>query len=603
MGKAIENLINMKRLYILIFLSFLSIVTFSQRNCPSVIDLAQMQIQDPDRYQRFIDLENFTANYVANQNNPNQRLINPNGIITIPVVVHVLHRGEAEGTGRNISLAQIQSQIDVLNEDFRRLNADRVNTPAAFAGVAADYGFEFRLACQDPNGNTTNGVVRRQTNKNSFTFILNANNTTNENAMGIKMTNISGDDPWPTNSYLNIWVCDFSDGTLGYATFPADYAVNPSVDGVVIHYTAFGRTGNVVSPFHLGRTATHEIGHWLNLHHIWGDAVCGDDFVGDTPQQHNQNFGCPGFPHPSNCPGNGANGDMFMNYMDYTDDGCMNIYTNGQQLRGKAIFATGGPRAVFINNYFKIQQPTSSISCVGNINLTNPNCLSATWTITSGPATITSGQGTNSVQVQGSGTGIVHIVATAGNYTDEIDFNISNTAPSTPTLTAVKTSGPGEPTSYHFTATAISGATYTWYVSGMATNPQQSGTSNEFDWYFPCRVTKSVYCIVNTACGSATSNSVSETGECTRAGAFTLSPNPATSTVTVSSANTNTTETTNSSIDEIRIYDLSGNMKKYQKFNKVKSATINITGLTKGTYFVEITNGTYREKQQLIIQK
>lgn len=190
-------------LSILLFLCT-STILLAQRNCPSVIDLGQMQTQDPARYQRFMDLETFTANYVANQGSPNQRLINQNGIITIPVVVHVLHRGEAVGSGRNISLAQIQSQIDVLNEDFRRLNADRTNTPAAFTGVASDYGFEFRLSCQDPNGNPTDGVIRRQTNKNSFTYISSGGRP-DENAMGIKMTGISGSSPWPTDRYLNIW--------------------------------------------------------------------------------------------------------------------------------------------------------------------------------------------------------------------------------------------------------------------------------------------------------------------------------------------------------------------------------------------------------------
>jgi hypothetical protein len=231
-----------------------------------------------------MNLEAFTANYIANQNGGNQRLINVNGIITIPVVVHVLHCGENIGEGRNISDAQIQSQIDVLNEDFRRLNANSSNTPAAFLPVAADYGFEFRLACTDPNGVGTNGIVRKKIDKNHFEY-LSSGNGSDENAMGIKISSSHGDDPWPTNRYLNIWVCDFSDGTLGYGTFPADFATSPNVDGVVINTTAMGRVGNVSAPFNGGRTATHEIGHWLNLRHIWGDANCGDDFVFDTPTQ------------------------------------------------------------------------------------------------------------------------------------------------------------------------------------------------------------------------------------------------------------------------------------------------------------------------------
>jgi hypothetical protein len=136
-----------------------------------------------------------------------------------------------------------------------------------------------------------------------------------------------------------------------------------------------GRTGNVIAPFDGGRTTTHEVGHWLNLRHIWGDATCGDDFVADTPQQQTSNGGCPAFPHRT-C-GNTTNGDMFMNYMDYTDDNCMNIFTNGQRLRGRAIFAVGGPRAAFLDNYFQVQQP-GSISCIGTVNLRNPNCLPQT---------------------------------------------------------------------------------------------------------------------------------------------------------------------------------------------------------------------------------
>ena len=151
---------------------------------------------------------------------------------------------------------------------IRRLNADRVNTPAAFIGVASDYLFEFRLACQDSAGNVTNGVVRKLTSQTGFYWIPDQNNEPDENGMGIKMTNRFGSDPWPTNRYLNIWVCDFVDGTFGYSTFPADYNSRPRVDGVVIETTAFGRVGNVVAPFDKGRTATHEIGHWLNLFHI-----------------------------------------------------------------------------------------------------------------------------------------------------------------------------------------------------------------------------------------------------------------------------------------------------------------------------------------------
>jgi len=307
-----------------------------------------------------------------------------------------------------------------LNEDFRRLNADRVNTPGAFTGVASDYNFEFRLACQDPNGNVTNGVTRRFTTRTGFSFSANTNGTANDNTIGIKFTNSGGEDAWPTNRYLNIWVGNFTDNTLGYATWPADFAANPNVDGVVISTTAMGRTGNVTAPFNGGRTATHEIGHWLNLRHIWGDAACGDDLVADTPTQQTSNFGCPAFPNRT-C-GNTTNGDMFMNYMDYSDDNCMNVFTNGQRNRGRALFAVGGARATFIDNYFQIQQP-GIICSTGTINLRNPNCLQPTWSVVSGTATITP-VGTNQATITSTVAGTVTIRAAAGNYTSETTFNI-----------------------------------------------------------------------------------------------------------------------------------------------------------------------------------
>jgi hypothetical protein len=186
---------------ILAILQFTALLTKAQTICGSTFNPETVQSTDPDRYNRYIQLEQFTSNYIAslNNGNPNARLINQNSVIIIPVVVHVLHNGEPIGVGNNISDAQIQSQIEVLNEDFRRLNADRVNTPNAFTGVAADPTIEFRLACTDPNGNGTNGIHRVQTNVNAFTYQTNTNGSVNEQATGIKFTAQGGSDPWPTN--------------------------------------------------------------------------------------------------------------------------------------------------------------------------------------------------------------------------------------------------------------------------------------------------------------------------------------------------------------------------------------------------------------------
>jgi Pregnancy-associated plasma protein-A len=259
------------------------------------------------------------------------------GVVTIPVVVHVVHNPASPD--ENISKAQIDSQIDVLNQDYRATNPDRVGVPSVFTNSIADCEIEFKLAETDPNGNPTDGVTRTATDKTAFVA----------EDDDVKSSATGGIEGWPSDDYLNIWVCgDLRDGSnnqiLGYAQFPGG---PPETDGVVIANTCFGSTGTARDPFHLGRTATHEVGHWLSLRHIWGDdggGCGGDDLVDDTPNQARQNFGKPTFPHVT-C-NNGPNGDMFMNYMDYTDDAAMFMFTTGQATRMSACL--DGPRASFL---------------------------------------------------------------------------------------------------------------------------------------------------------------------------------------------------------------------------------------------------------------
>ena len=249
-------------------------------------------------------------------------------VVTIPVVVHVVYNTQEQ----NISDEQVHSQISILNEDYRMRNSDIGSVPEPFRTFCADSYVEFKLACRDPSGKPTMGITRTRTDVNSF--------DTND---AVKYSSKGGVDAWSSDKYLNIWVCKLGGGLLGYAQFPG----GPNeTDGVVITYTAFGNIGTAISPFNLGRTATHEVGHWLNLYHIWGDDTwlsepcSGSDNVDDTPNQEGENYGRPSFPHIS-C-SNGPNGDMFVNYMDYTDDGSMYMFTKGQVSRIEATL--NGPR-------------------------------------------------------------------------------------------------------------------------------------------------------------------------------------------------------------------------------------------------------------------
>lgn len=287
----------------------------SKRACGSNDYLQQQLKNDPALASRMANIEQFTRDYIAN--NPQSRLL-ASGIIEIPVVVNVVYRT----TAQNISQAQIQSQIDALNNDYAALNSDYSMTPSLFQGVTSgDCGIRFVL----------DQVIRKSTTKTSF--------STND---GVKKSSGGGVAPTSPTTKLNIWVCNLSSGLLGYAQFPGG---SSATDGVVIDDNAFGTTGTAAAPFNKGRTATHEIGHWLNLRHIWGDATCGSDLVGDTPLHNTANYGCPTYPHLSTCTGTPV--EMTMNYMDYTDDACMYMFTAGQRARMLSLFAVGGARNSF----------------------------------------------------------------------------------------------------------------------------------------------------------------------------------------------------------------------------------------------------------------
>ena len=282
----------------------------AKRGCASQ-DVLEAQLKaDPTLALRMNEIEAFTQKAMLTN-----RLIN--GKIVIPVVVNVLYNTAAE----NISLTQIQSQIDVLNKDFTATNSDFSTTPAEFAGVAANVDITFVLE----------QVIRKSTTKTSWGT---------RDAM--KQTKRGGIDPTSPSNTLNMWACTIGGGILGYAQFPGG---SLATDGVVVDSKYFGLSSAASYPYNLGRTMTHEVGHWMNLRHIWGDATCGSDLVSDTPTHNTANYGVPAYPHYSTCTGTPV--EMSMNYMDYTDDRGMYMFSNGQKSRMSAIFVSGGARASF----------------------------------------------------------------------------------------------------------------------------------------------------------------------------------------------------------------------------------------------------------------
>ncbi|MBK7805400.1 MAG: fibronectin type III domain-containing protein [Saprospiraceae bacterium] len=310
-------------MWVLLTLFFVSNLSAQDRHC-GTMDVLDRQVKENPIIQKNMDeIERQTEEYLRKHpNGSGQR-----AVITIPVVVHVVWNSSVPA--QNISDAQIQSQIDVLNLDFSATNADLNLVPALFQPVIGNVEVQFCLAQQDPSGNATTGITRKSSTVTSW--------GTNDN---VKKLSAGGVNPWNASNYLNLWVCNIGGGILGYAQFPGGSA---ATDGVVCDYRYFGTTGTATAPYHKGRTATHEVGHWLNLRHIWGDANCGSDLVADTPTHNTSNGGCPTYPHLSTCSGTPV--EMTMNYMDYSYDACMQMFSAGQKARIRAVLEGSGSRA------------------------------------------------------------------------------------------------------------------------------------------------------------------------------------------------------------------------------------------------------------------
>ncbi len=331
--------------------------SFAQAGCNTMERHAWLLKHNPSFAENLNNLERITQeNLTTLRKGSNLRV---NSQVVIPVVVHVLYHDPSE----LISDAQIMSQIDVLNEDYSKTNADANLIPSSFSFVSSGSNLQFALAKRDPNGNPTLGITKTYTPFTSF--------DPDDINDYMKFSATGGHDVWDRDKYLNLWVCNLSGSVVGRSQFPGGPA---STDGVFIDYEYFGRTGNLAANYQKGRVTTHEVGHWFNLHHIWGDADCGDDFIFDTPTQQRANYGCPSFPYPS-C--NNAS-DMFMNYMDYTQDDCKYMFTYGQVQRMSTALASA----------------RTSISS-SNGNSATSNYCPAITNFNFGGATFTDGSGIN----------------------------------------------------------------------------------------------------------------------------------------------------------------------------------------------------------------
>ena len=429
-----------------------------QRNCGTMQHLDEIRERDPGVDNR-MDVENLDIKHWISNNTSSSKSM-PN-LITIPVVVHVIYKNSSQ----NISDAQIFSQIDILNEDFRMNNSDASSVPSAFAGVAADCEIEFCLAVRDPNGNVTTGITRTYTTTSSFSGYT-----------SMKYSSTGGQDAWNTSDYLNIWVCNLASGLLGFATFPGG---NSSTDGVVCDYAYFGNTGTATSPYDLGRTATHEVGHWLNLYHIWGDSYCGNDYVSDTPKHEESNYGCPSYPHASSCSGTGSSGEMFMNYMDYTNDACMFMFSTGQKNRMRAtlnssrssLLSSLGCQVVYPP--IILSSTTTNLSCSlandGSINLSaigGVSPLSYVWS-----------NGSTTQDISNLSSGYYNVTVTdAVGQTESSTFYISEPSPIIITYSVNSTSQAGFSDGSIFTT--VSGGTAPYSFSWQGPNGYSASTQD-----------------------------------------------------------------------------------------------------------------------------
>jgi hypothetical protein len=314
-------------------------------------------------------------------------------VFNIPVIVHIIHNNEnvnssTATSGNNLNAAQVVDQINILNKDYNGLNADTSLIPSIFKPVAGRMQVNFCLAVVNPTGG-----VMAEPGIDRVNRVAKGWTVTPYSQAYIDAT-VKPGSIWNPAFYLNIWVCPLGGGLLGYSTFPnpgtsgisglsSPYG-SSTTDGVVILNTSFGSVGTAQSgQYNKGRTTTHEIGHWMGLRHTWGDGTCASDYCNDTPPAQTANYGCPAFPHNlGTCTGN-TTGEMSMNYMDYTDDACMYMFTADQKNRAQLILTNSPMRITVITStvcdlptitndigisFVSVPTYSQVINCLNNIN-------------------------------------------------------------------------------------------------------------------------------------------------------------------------------------------------------------------------------------------
>lgn len=451
---------------------------WAQRNCSTMDVLAEQLIQNPALQQQMQAIEQHNDHYHDHQHEQ----VGFRAVVTIPVVFHIIHNGDAVGSNENISDALILAQLQQLNDDFRKMNTDAGLVPSIFQGVHADTEIQFCLAQRKPDGTATNGINRVQFSQATWTSSQ-VNST-------VKPATI-----WDRNQYLNVWSVAFgggSSGLLGYAQFPGGAA---STDGTVVAYYSVGSLSMVnpgSSTFGKGRTLTHEVGHWLNLRHIWGDATCGNDLVADTPVHNTSNGGCPNYPHLSTCTGTPI--EMTMNYMDYTYDACMYMFSLGQKARMQAVFASGGPRFSITTSNGCVPPETATCGTPAGLNATGITTSGATlnWTAVSGATSY-------NVQYRLTGTTTWTTVSTpntsytlsglasSSTYQYQIQANCNGTLGTYSAISTFTTNAEtptcGIPTGLNATNVSSTGATLNWNaVSGATTYNVQYRLQGTTTW-------------------------------------------------------------------------------------------------------------------------